>query len=397
MEIISTNKQLEKQLLRLIDTYPKMAFATAWASAKTGVFERVVEEKSKIVGAVIGTHFYQTHPDVLGHFVNSKKVKFALQPEGVFHPKVYIFWDKSSWEVIIGSANLTAGALSVNSELSTLISHQDGTPNLKDKLVGILEDYLNNARTISKNDVYNYRSLWDSKQQDLARISGQYGSGKSKKLAIDSSVMSMNWSTFVTRVKQDKTHGFDERINMLTAVQAQFDKHAHFNDMTLDIRRGIAGLKSDFFPNWGWFGSMKGAGTFRRLINKSDPAFSKALEQIPLQKDVTKVHFDRYIFEFLKAFPDGYAGMATATRLLAMKRPDTFVCVASANELLCEDIGISPSSLTYGRYWEEVILRLKDSPWWQSPEPNKPKEKALWQCRAAMLDAIFFKKKIKAN
>ena len=392
MEIISTNEQLRKQLLRLIENYPEMAFATAWASASTDVFQSILTSKQKIFGAVIGTHFYQTHPDVLDHFVGSKKVKFILQPEGVFHPKVYIFWDGLMWEMIIGSANLTAGALSVNSELSTLISHKDGTPSLKGELVNVLKGYLDDARTISQDDADSYRRLWLLKKPNLARISGQYGGVGSKKPAIDSPVMSMDWPTFFERVKQDKTHGFAERISMLEAMKVQFNKHAHFNDMELDVRLGIAGLASQFFPHWGWFGSMIGAGKFYRSMNEGHPAFSLALDQIPLQGEVTKAHFDHFISEYLKAFPEGRDGIATATRLLAMKRPDTFVCVDAANRrLLSEDMGINcPDTLDYERYWEEVILRLMDSPWWQSPEPNEPEDRAVWQGRAAMLDAIFY-------
>jgi len=341
---------------------------------------------------VIGTHFYQTDPDVLDHFVGSEKIKFILQPAGVFHPKVYLFWDGPAWEVIIGSANLTAGALSVNSELSTLISYQDGTLGLKDELVDVINGYLAAARSINQDDADSYRRLWNLKKSDLKRISGLYGGEISKKLAIDSPVMSMDWPAFLYRVKQDKAHGFDERIGMLKAVKARFDEHAHFNDMELDDRLGIAGLRSQAFPHWGWFGSMIGAGKFYKRMNEGHPAFSVALDQIPLQGLVTKAHFDRFIAEYLKAFPDGRDGLATATRLLAMKRPDTFVCVDSANrKLLSEDMGIkSPATLGYQRYWEEVILRLMDSPWWQSHEPDKPKDRAVWQGRAAMLDAIFY-------
>lgn len=75
-----------------------------------------------------------------------------------------------------------------------------------------------------------------------------------------------------------------------------------------------------------------------------------------------------------------------------MKRPDFFVCVDSANRrLLAQDIGITrPDKLDYERYWEEVILRLRDAPWWQSSEPTIDIEKAMWHGRSAMLDAIFY-------
>lgn len=89
MKLISTSNELKKQLKRLIEKYPYIAIATAWASADTDVFRALVSHERKIVKAVIGTHFYQTHPDVLDQFVGSRKVKFILQPGGVFHPKVY--------------------------------------------------------------------------------------------------------------------------------------------------------------------------------------------------------------------------------------------------------------------------------------------------------------------
>ena len=392
MDIISTNQQLRKQLLRLINEYPKMAFATAWASANNDVFQSILTRKENIVVAVIGTHFYQTDPDVLDSFVDSKKVKFIMQPEGVFHPKVYIFWNGPQWEVIIGSANLTNGALSVNSELSIIISNQDGNLNLKDELSVIFRGYFDSAKTINQSDANSYRNLWNLKKSDLTRISGQYGKMKPKKLAIDSPVMSMNWPTFLDRVKHGNRDDFDDRVGMLEAIKKQFNKHTHFNAMDLDVRLGIAGLPSQFFPKWGWFGSMKGAGKFYQLIKEGHSAFSLALDQIPLQGDLSRTHFDRFIAEYLMAFPNGRDGLGTATRLLAMKRPDTFVCVDAANKrLLSDDLGIRRlDTKDYDRYWEEVILRLKDSPWWQSPEPDNLIDRSVWQGRAAMLDVIFY-------
>lgn len=394
MKLICTNKQLRSELSRLVIQYPKLAFASAWASANTDVFRLILANKRKIKSAVIGTHFYQTDPDVLDKFVDSKKVKFIMQTGGVFHPKVYVFWDDQSWEILIGSANLTAGALNVNSELSTLITDQDGTFSLKDDVLAMIQGYFNSkdARTVNQSDADCYRNLCKLKARDIDRLAGKYGMNPGAKPPIDSSVMSMDWPTFLQKVKQDKTHGFNERIAMLKAIRQEFEKHEHFNDMDIDMRCGIAGLHSKALPNWGWFGSMIGAGVFKSLIKKSHPAFSLALDEVPLTGDVTRQHYDRFIAEYLKAYPNGRDGIATATRLLTMKRPDFFVCVDAANRrLLAQDIGITrPDKLDYERYWEEVILRLRDAPWWQSSEPTIDIEKAVWHGRSAMLDAIFY-------
>jgi len=90
VKLISTNTALRSNLLRLIKKYDHISFGTAWASAGTDVFAELKKAKAKITKGVIGTHFYQTHPDVLDEFVGSSQVKFVLQPEGVFHPKVFV-------------------------------------------------------------------------------------------------------------------------------------------------------------------------------------------------------------------------------------------------------------------------------------------------------------------
>lgn len=392
MKLISTSRELSKQLKRLINKYPHIAIATAWASAKTDVFEALIQRKDRIALAVIGTHFYQTDPDVLDQFVGSRAVKFILQPDGVFHPKVYLFWSEDAWEVIVGSPNLTVGALSKNSELSVLINSDDKQPELKLEISNVIAGYWNVANTIGQQDAINYRRLWMLKARELKKVADVFGNKKPRKSAVKSSVMSMDWLSYLAEVKKDKTHGFEQRLAMLKVVRGQFEKYEHFNDMPIEARRGIAGLDSKLIPNSEWFGSMKGAGTFSGLINEGSEAFSQALDQIPCAGEVRKEQYDRYIQEYKKAYLKGRHGLGTATRLLSMKRPDLFLCVDSKNlDKLANDVGMVKARLTYERYWEEVVLRLMASPWWQSPEPVDPTEKAVWAARAAMLDAIFYK------
>ena len=391
MKLITTNAELSKQLKRLIKKYPNIAIATAWASAGTDVFKALVQHENRIVKAVIGTHFYQTHPDVLEQFVGSVRVKFIFQPDGVFHPKVYLFWSPEAWEAIIGSPNLTAGALTKNSELSVLISSNDGQPELKEELAEVINGYAAGAETVNQVEADNYRRLWKFKARDLKKVADQFGDNAPGKPAVQSKVMSMDWPSYIAEVKKDLTHGFDKRLAMLKAVKDLFDEHEHFNDIPSDGRRGIAGLASQSIPNAEWFGSMTGAGTFYGLINKNHPAFSLALDEIPRTGPVNKKHYDRFIAEYLKAYPNGRDGLGTATRLLAMKRPDVFLCVDSKNlKKLAEDVGMIKSGLDYERYWDEVVLRLMEASWWRSPEPSNHMEKAVWHARAAMLDAIFY-------
>ncbi len=393
MKLIATNAALRSNLLRLIKKHDNISFGTAWASAGTEVFDELVKSKAKITTGVIGTHFYQTHPDVLDEFVGSNQVRFVLQPEGVFHPKVFAFWTAKSWEVLIGSANLTAGAIKSNTELSTLTTHEDGTPDFLDEVLATIRGY--EGRTISQPEADSYRRIWKLKEPIRDKLTGHYGGTATTKPEVDSPVMSMDWPTFYAEIQKDKTHGFDERLEMLEKVAREFAKVDHFNDIPFQERLGIAGLRSKAIENSEWFGSMVGAGKFYKLMNASEPAFSTALDAIPSNGAVTRVQYDTFINEYLKAFPNGRDGLGTATRLLSMKRPDTFLCVDGANlKKLAQDVGMKrPDKLDYERYWTEVVERLQQAPWWQPPEPNQKNEAKAWHARAAMLDAIFYEAK----
>ena len=393
MKLITTNATLRSNLLRLIKKHDHISFGTAWASAGTEVFAELVKSKGKITTGVIGTHFYQSHPDVLDEFVGSSQVKFVLQPEGVFHPKVFAFWTAKSWEVLIGSANLTAGAIKTNTELSTLITHEDGTPELLDEVLATIKGY--KGRTISQADADRYRRIWKLKAPIRDKLTGHYGGTATTKPEVDSPVMSMDWPTFYAEIQKDETHGFNERLDMLGKVASEFAKVEHFNDIPLPERLGVAGLRSKAIKNSEWFGSMVGAGKFYELMNASEPAFSTALDAIPSNGAVTKAQYDVFIRDYLKAFPNGRDGLGTATRLLSMKRPDTFLCVDGANlKKLAQDVGMKrPDKLDYERYWTEVVERLQQAPWWQSAEPQLGNEAKAWNARAAMLDAIFYEAK----
>lgn len=73
-----------------------------------------------------------------------------------------------------------------------------------------------------------------------------------------------------------------------------------------------------------------------------------------------------------------------------MKRPDYFVCLDSKNrDKLCKEFGIS-KNIGLDRYWDEVVQRLVDSNWWNSPEPQDGIERRIWRCRAAFLDVKFY-------
>jgi len=282
MQLITKNSELERNLLRCIRRYKKVAFATAWASADTSVFRLLRSRKSGIQRAVIGTHFYQTHPDVLDEFVENKEVRFILQPSGIFHPKNFIFWDADGYEGFVGSANLTKGALADNSEAVLQFSQDDpGSSSLRLNMIKIIDEYWSDAECASTTSAASYREIWKLRKPLLDRLSGRYGRNPSNKSPVSSLVMSMSWDSFYNEAQKSSKHSFKGRCELLDLARIKFQSGLPFNKMELGLRYMIAGLRTDYDSRWGWFGSMIGAGKYYAAVKKNDIHLSHALDVIP--------------------------------------------------------------------------------------------------------------------
>lgn len=393
MELISTAKALDAHLKRLIQTHSTISFGVAWASATTAVYEALLRNEAKIRTAVIGIHFYQTDAKVLMDFAGSEHVRFVMQPDGVFHPKVFLFRSDNGWEAIIGSANLTAGALGKNTELGMLITHRDGLD--VEEIQKLVESYGQNARVVTEDDAKRYQAIREARRPQLDRLMDLYGERPAGKAAVDSSVMTLGWENYLALLKEDKQHGFKERLAFLDQIKTAFASAATFQDLDGQTRRAIAGLPNQVIASAAWFGSMQGAGVYKNVVIERPEPLSRALEHIPEQGTVTKLQYNKFIADYCSAFPDGRDGIGTATRLLSMKRPDQFLCVDSANrKLLAKDVGlVRPDQLDYPRYWDEVVERIMDAPWWRSAPPTSGLALKAWNARAAMLDALFYQPK----
>ena len=310
-------------------------------------------------------------------------------------PEDHLFKSKHKWEAIIGSANLTAGALGRNAEAVILIGGMlDAASGMPIELDKLIESYWNEARSANSHDVVAYQAVWTERQPVIKRLSGKYGAGKASKTVIESSVMTMAWPQYYQAVTRDKHHGFEGRCELLKVVSAAFLDYDSFMEMTLPLRKTIAGLQTIRRAIGAGSEVCGETGTTIKQLTKITRTFQLRLMKSPLRGIITKREYDSYIKKFILAFPNGRHGVGIASRLLAMKRPDQFVCLSSKNKRgLCKDFGITQSKIDYDFYWEEFIERIRDAPWWKSDEPEEKSERGVWLGRAAMLDAIFYEGK----
>lgn len=402
MKLLTTASAFDTEFLRLINKYNEFYWVTAWAGINSKQFNELLKRKESIEKITVGLHFFQTHPDFIEAFLNNEKVRFIKQPSGVFHPKLYLFFNShDNWEVIIGSANFTNAAFTKNTETSVLISDKDSdSKNIYNDAINLINKTWSTGKLFDKVDLEKYRYIWQIQQQKINSLSGFYGSksGISKPI-LESKMTNRTWEDFIELVRDEPYDGMEKRLRVIQIAKSLFSKELDFHKLEVDERKFIAGvpnaLKIDGAENWGCFGSMKGAGLFKKKVNIQDLNISNALNQIPLSGQITKKHYENFIDNFQKAFIgtrlEGANNLATATRILCMKRPDTFVCFDSENRSnLCRDFGITQTGMSFTKYWDDIIERIYDSNWWQNPMPKSKKDLKVSEARAAFLDSLYY-------
>ncbi len=351
----------------------------------------------KIEQLTVGVHFYQTDPDFIEAFLEHPGAQFVMNPDGVFHPKLYLFEHKDgSWSCITGSPNFTRSVFESNAETAVFITDDDdGADDALRTICDTLDGYRKLASAVDESGLNAYRALWKRQQRRLGSLSGRYDkhedhSPKRTRVPspLDVPLFRENWGEFFQELRNLEQHTTEGRLEVLERANKLFGNHQHFGDMSDDERRGIAGLYNAEDVEWLWFGSMRGAGSFQQAINSNNPEVSRALDAIPHTGEVGELQYR----EFAEIFGAGFerSGLAVGSRLLAMKRPDYFVCLDSKNKRkLCQDFGIT-QQVDFENYWDKVVARLIDANWWNAPAPKDKLERRVWKCRAAFLDARFY-------
>ncbi|MCO6538469.1 MAG: phospholipase D family protein [Gilliamella sp.] len=404
MKIITKPTYIDNKLVELMGKYTNYYIATAWASMNSHAASKLLDNKKHIAKMVVGTHFYQTHPDFIKIFASHRNVKFILKTDKIFHPKVYLFSDENSnWECLIGSANFTQAALTKNDEIMIHITSNDqGSEKIFTDILKTIDNYWEYAEEMTEKEINKYTNIWKKNKTKLDSLKNVYGGYKSKKSMIKSNILSLQWNEYYEKIREktdekDESSSFSKRIKVLQEINNYFKEKQIFSSFTKLQRKQVAGLIDDGSEiEWKWFGSMVGAGVFHSKINNNDPNISNALNCIPLTGPVNEANYNQFIKIFKQAFPAGKCGIGIASRLLAMKRPDYFVCLDGQNRpALCKDFGI-PQKIDLETYWEQIIARIIDSVWWSSSCPDdsrKKEEKQAWNGRVAMIDAIFYQLK----
>lgn len=383
-------------LTRLFSQSDEVFIAVAWG-ASNPTLEVLLKNQSNIRRLLVGTHFYQTEPLFLKKIslLDTARVMDA-SGHATFHPKVYLFLSAGSASIIIGSANYTNGGLAKNVEACVLLEGP-----LDDPMVVSLRQFIEREWTrghsIDDEFLRDYTVQYEATRKFRESLTKFVHFRKPMGSAPKGDPLTMDWATFVAKVREDKNHSVEGRLSVLRGARSIFANGTAFETFTEIERKSIAGILgtrereiADF--DWAWFGSMFGAGVFKNRIINNPSVISNALDAIPLRGPVARKDYETFVQRFESAFgsDDRKAGIAPASRLLAMKRPDYFVCYDSPNrDGLSQHFGVAKSAVALDTYWDYLVEPMLYSAWWLAPRPEG-QEGEIWDGRAAFLDAIYY-------
>lgn len=398
VKLITSTKELRQTFSSLAEKYKNIAFATAWASAGHPAFKKLIKHKSKIQHSTIGLHFYQTDPEVLVEFQKHKNIKFILQTDGVFHPKVYLFWNTpTDWELLSGSANFTKGAFDGSNQEMMLLAQGQSSELFKDLIRFLVDDCFAKAKMLNEQKIKRYGVLYQERQKQIRTLSNCYAKDKKERRnktdILSTSLLTLSWEDYFKKIRKNEYHLFTDRLDLLSYAKEFFQDKAGFLSRDLESRKLISGLPNNAKNmknlGFGLFGTTRSNGKFFNLIKDGNLEIAYAIDEIPLVGEISKSDFLKYIKFFQKVGYDNPLGVAT--RLLTMKRPDLFFCFNNANkEGICKELGLS-KNIDAERYWDEILLPIYDTAWFNSDKPVEENIQKAWLNRVALIDCIYYK------
>lgn len=394
-------RDVASAIVKLVDEHDEFHWAVAWG-AMHGPAEKALAHPSKFAAVTFGLSFAHTDPSLVKKLVDRRGARVVTAfPNGTFHPKIYAFRTGERVAAIVGSAKFTPGGLAKNSEAALMLTGLSSDPALADILEYCADSFaLGEAVTLELAQRYALSCKKAARlprvpRDPLAEIPASRVKGFQSRLA------GMDWQQYATAIKRSEHHDVDDSLDLLRIAQSWFSAERSFKDFSTPQRKAIAGILgagdreegTELDRDWGWFGSMRGAGDFANRIAENDASLARAIDSIPLRGEVSRQHYERFTRHFEKAFTKStrVGAVPTASRLLAMKRPDVFLCVCGPNRALAAaEMGFAPSGLRLDNYWDLVVEVVRASDWYNVEKPDGA-DGPLWECRVAMLDAIFYR------
>ncbi len=203
-----TNKLIPKEkvlstLLSEFDTcdefYISVAFVTT--SGVAALFNSLLSlEKRGVKGQVLVSQYLNfTQPEALKKLKFFDNIELRISTKGNTHSKGYIFKKKDYYNLIVGSSNLTSGALTVNKEWNLKVSGLKPSGIVEKVLTEFKNDF-DNATPVNDDFIASYQSVYDREQ--LFRAQEEHNLTTSKEEVITPNSMQVEALNNLKKLRQ---------------------------------------------------------------------------------------------------------------------------------------------------------------------------------------------------
>ena len=155
--------------------YFSVAFVTT--SGLQSIKQALVElEEKGVKGKILASQYLNfTQPEALRQILDFKNIELRIATSGDFHNKGYIFKKENHYNLIIGSSNLTANALSSNKEWNLKVSATNNSDLVYQTLLEF-EASFHSATQVDTAFIEHYRLIYNREKtfrSKLAHIRGE--------------------------------------------------------------------------------------------------------------------------------------------------------------------------------------------------------------------------------
>ncbi len=167
---------IEHELRNCDEFFFSVAFITTSGIASLKQTLKELEER-KIPGKILASQYLNfTQPEALKWLLNFENIELKIVTEGGFHSKGYIFRKGSFYNVIIGSSNLTASALSLNKEWNLKVTATESSELIAQSVASFNAEFMAaievDTKWITYYDLY-YRSQLERNRRIRAPFEGE--------------------------------------------------------------------------------------------------------------------------------------------------------------------------------------------------------------------------------
>jgi superfamily II DNA or RNA helicase len=147
-----------------------VAFATSSGVASLIMTLDELSHK-KIKGKILVSQYLNfTEPEALRKIKQYKNIELKMATEGAFHSKGYLFKYNDVYDLIIGSSNLTASALSTNKEWNLKLSATFESELIEQTIAEFKKEF-DNAIPVDDKYLLEYTKTWQAKRAFESEIS----------------------------------------------------------------------------------------------------------------------------------------------------------------------------------------------------------------------------------